>query len=100
MAEPTRQQVFGANSTETLTELVIFKDDLAEPDKFIPAAQNKAEQLFAAIFKRAIAVFLSDSYSSNIEQSIVITENTKSYSTRSDASSVLVRSYTVEFNEP
>lgn len=48
MAEPTLQQVFGANALQTATELVIAKSDLAALG-LTPSATNTAESLMVGI---------------------------------------------------
>lgn len=48
MAEPTLQQVFGANASQTATELVIAKSDLAALG-LTASATNTAESLMVGI---------------------------------------------------
>ncbi|MFP5270325.1 hypothetical protein [Coleofasciculus sp.] len=52
MAEPTIEQVFGANSTQNLDDWVISKSDLQSVG-LTPSATNTAESLFVALFLMA-----------------------------------------------
>lgn len=98
MAETTRQELFGENSSENIEKLEISKIDLAAYG-LIPSAANKAESIFGSLFKRALPVFTVELYATNLDQSISIQAQTKRYDTRSDGTSVLVRGYLVEFVE-
>ena len=70
MAEPTLQQVFGANATQTATALTIAKADLTG---LTASATNTAESLFVAILLKAKAYLTQANYETNIDQSITIT---------------------------
>jgi hypothetical protein len=61
MAEPTLQQVFGVNATQTSTTLTISKNDLAATG-FTPATANTAESLFVAL------LLLADNYLNETQQ--------------------------------
>lgn len=50
MTQPTLAAVFGANATQTATDLIIKKADLPG---LTPSATNTAESLFAGILLRA-----------------------------------------------
>ncbi|RAM50387.1 MAG: hypothetical protein C6Y22_17480 [Hapalosiphonaceae cyanobacterium JJU2] len=52
MAEPTLQQVFGANATQDANTITISKADLT-PVGLTSSATNRAEQLFVAILLKA-----------------------------------------------
>lgn len=54
MAEPTLQQVFGANATQDANTITISKADLT-PVGLTSSATNRAEQLFVAILLKAAA---------------------------------------------
>ena len=72
MAEPTLQQIFGAGSTQTSTSLSIAKADY--PALSADAA-NRAEQMFVAIFIKALSVLTEENQATNTEQSITITKS-------------------------
>jgi hypothetical protein len=55
MAQPTLQQLFGANCSQTSTQFIIDKSDL---EGLTPSENNSAESLLVAILKKA-AVFLT-----------------------------------------
>lgn len=52
----TLQELFGVNATQTATELVIKKADLAAVG-LTPTANNRAEQLVVAIVLKALQAF-------------------------------------------
>jgi hypothetical protein len=62
VAEPTLQQVFGANASQTSTTLTISKADLAAAG-LTASASNTAESLFVAI------MLLADNYLNETQQS-------------------------------
>jgi hypothetical protein len=68
MSEPTLQDIFGANATQTATDIIIKKADLA----LTAAAVNRGEQVFAAIAKQAASTLSAANYTNNIDQSISI----------------------------
>ncbi|MEH2145299.1 hypothetical protein [Nostoc sp.] len=59
MAEPTLQQVFGANASQTATTLTIAKADLASVG-LTALASNTAESLMVGLLLKA-AAYLKDS---------------------------------------
>lgn len=71
MAEPTLQQVFGANAVQNATTLTISKADLTG---LISSANNTAESLYVAILLKAKEYLTTANYEANIEQSITITD--------------------------
>ncbi|MBW4572672.1 MAG: hypothetical protein KME31_33280 [Tolypothrix carrinoi HA7290-LM1] len=71
MAELTLQQIFGANATQTATELVIKKSDLQTVGLTV-AADNRGEQLFVAIFAKAKQVLNKTAQETNPDLQITI----------------------------
>lgn len=71
MAEPLLTAVFGPNATQTATELIISKADLAVVG-LTAAADNKAESLFTAIILQAEAALTPTNQATNADQSIII----------------------------
>ena len=69
MAEPTLQQVFGANAVQDATTLTISKADLTG---LTASASNRAEALFVAILLKAKSYLTETNYDSNTDQSITI----------------------------
>lgn len=70
MAEPTLQQLFGANATQNATTLTISKADLIG---LTASANNSAESLYVAILLKAKQHLTVANYEANIDQSITIT---------------------------
>jgi hypothetical protein len=68
MAEPTLQDIFGANATQTATDIIIKKADLP----MTAAAVNRGEQVLAAIVKNASPVLTATNFNTNPDQSITI----------------------------
>jgi hypothetical protein len=68
MADPTLQDIFGANATQTATDIIIKKADLP----MTAAATNRGEQVLAAIVKNASPVLTATNFNSNPDQSITI----------------------------
>jgi hypothetical protein len=68
MAEPLLTDVFGAGVTQDATTITIFKSDLP----MTATATNRAEQIFAAIVKKASTVLTATAFSSNSDRSINI----------------------------
>ncbi|QKQ76347.1 hypothetical protein [Nostoc sp. TCL240-02] len=71
MAEPTLQQVFGANAVQDDTTITITKSDLVSVG-LTASSTNRAEALFAAILLKAKTSLTSDNQTSNADQSITI----------------------------
>ena len=68
MAEPTLTAVFGAGATQTATHITIAKADL----DLTASATNRAEQLLAAIAKKAAVTLTLANYNADADQSISI----------------------------
>jgi hypothetical protein len=68
MSEPTLQDIFGANATQTATEIIIKKADLP----MTAVANNRGEQAFSAIVKHAATALTPANYTANADQSISI----------------------------
>jgi hypothetical protein len=68
MAEPTLQQIFGANATQNATDIIIKKADLP----MTAAATNRGEQVLAAIVKNATSALTAANFNTNPDQSITI----------------------------
>ncbi|WP_445632354.1 hypothetical protein [Nostoc sp. DSM 114161] len=71
MAEPTLQQVFGANAIQTSTTLTITKADLLT---LTASANNTAESLFTAILLTAKNYLSSANFDANTDQSVSISD--------------------------
>lgn len=71
MPEISITDLFGANATQTATELIIVKADLV-PVGLTPAANNSGESLLAGIVKRAQTVLTPANFDTNPDQSITI----------------------------
>lgn len=69
MAEPTLQQIFGANAVQTATTITITKADLPG---LTPAADNRAEQLFVGILIKAMDYLTQSNFDTNPDQSIIV----------------------------
>lgn len=74
MAEPTLQQIFGANATQTADVLTIKKADLATVGLTANAA-NTSESLLVAIFLLAKSYLTDANLTSNPDQSISIVDS-------------------------
>jgi hypothetical protein len=81
MAEPILTAIFGSSATQTATQLIISKADLATVG-LTASATNTAESLLAAIIALAQPALGETTYGSNLEQSIVIVDGTDSLTTR------------------
>ena len=81
MAEPTLQQIFGANATQTSATITITKADLPG---LTPAADNRAEQLFVAVLLQAKSFLTSANQDTNPEQSITIEDSFQTLVTRNN----------------
>lgn len=83
MAEPTLQQVFGQNATQTETELVISKADFSAIG-LTATSDNTAETLLAAIIAFAQNILNQANQELNPEQSVLIEDSLDSLTTRND----------------
>lgn len=68
MSEPLLSDFFGSGATQDATTIVILKSDL----DITAAANNRAEQLFAGILKKAATTATQSNYDTNPDRSIVI----------------------------
>jgi hypothetical protein len=68
MSELTLQEIFGANATQTATDIIIKKADLP----MTAAAENRGEQTFAAMVKKASEKLTATNFNANPDQSITI----------------------------
>jgi hypothetical protein len=83
MAEPTLQQVFGANASQDLTTITIKKSDLSG---LTASATNSAEALLAAIILKSQAYLSDANQTNNPDQSITIDTGIGSITTRNNES--------------
>lgn len=68
MSEPTLQEIFGANATQTATDIIIKKADLP----MTAAPINRGEQVLAAIVKKNSTSLTAANFNTNPDQSITI----------------------------
>ena len=73
MAERTLTEVFGANASQTATDLVIKKSDLTSAGLTV-LETNTAESLLLAIALKAQATLTDAARDTNIDQSVAITD--------------------------
>ena len=83
MAEPTLQQIFGANATQTANLLTISKADLATVG-LTASANNTAESLYVGILLLAASYLTDTNLAANPEQQIAISERIQSLVTRNN----------------
>jgi hypothetical protein len=69
MAEPTLQQIFGANATQTATTITITKADLP---RLTPSSTNTPESLLTGILLKAQDGLPQSTFDTDIDQSIYI----------------------------
>ncbi|MBD2516868.1 hypothetical protein H6G93_17955 [Nostoc sp. FACHB-973] len=85
MAEPSLTAVFGANATQTSTDLVIKKSDLTSVG-LTPGANNTAESLLLAVNLKAQEALTEAARDTNIDQSVTLTDGfSPSITTRNNA---------------
>ncbi|WP_029635989.1 hypothetical protein [[Scytonema hofmanni] UTEX B 1581] len=75
MAEPTLVQVFGVNASQTATDLIISKTDLAAVG-LTPDANNNPESLIVAILLQAKAYLNPTIQETNPDIQVTIEEGT------------------------
>jgi hypothetical protein len=68
VTQPTLQDIFGTNATQTATDIIIKKADLP----MTSAAVNGGEQVLAAIVKNAQTPLSATNYGTNADQNISI----------------------------
>lgn len=73
MAERTLTEVFGANASQTATDLVIKKSDLTSAG-LTASETNTAESLLLAIALKAQATLTEAARETNIDQSVALTD--------------------------
>jgi hypothetical protein len=73
MAEPTLSEVFGAGASQTGTQLIISKADLAAVG-LTAAADNRAEQLFVALLLKVSAYLNPTTQETNPEIQVTVEE--------------------------
>lgn len=83
MAEPTLQQLFGANATQDMNSLIIDKTDLVAIG-LTASATNSAESLLAAIIAIAQQTLTTTNQEANPEQSVVVEDGLESLINRND----------------
>lgn len=79
MAEPTLQEVFGTNATQTSTTITITKADLTG---LTPSGSNTAESILAGILLKAKTALTPENFATNTNQSINISTGYSSFTTR------------------
>lgn len=97
MAEPTLQQIFGNGATQTATQLVISKADLATVG-LTASATNTGESLLAAIVAFSQQTLTDTNQDINADQSISISNNTDTLITRNNTV-YRRKSKTIEFDK-
>ncbi|WP_414546514.1 hypothetical protein [Nostoc sp. CCY0012] len=98
MAEPTLQQVFGANAIQDATTITIVKADLTG---LTADANNTAESLLAAINLKAQTYLTQANFDANLDQSIYIESGFSSFTTRGvNNDSYRVDPVTITFVKP
>jgi hypothetical protein len=68
MSEATLQDIFGANATQTATDIIIKKADLP----MTASATNRGEQVLAAMIKKNSTLLTATNFNTNPDQSITI----------------------------
>jgi hypothetical protein len=86
MAEPTLQQVFGANATQDSSYLTIYKSDLTG---LVPSSDNTAESLLVALVLQAMTELNPTKQETNVDIQVtleksfggdsIVTRNNQSY---------------------
>ena len=85
MAERTLTEVFGANASQTATDLVIKKSDLTSAG-LTASTSNTAESLLLAVALKAQETLTDAARDTNIDQSVAITDGfSPSITTRNNA---------------
>lgn len=97
MAEPTLVQVFGANATQTATDLVIKKSDLAAVG-LTAAADNTAESLLVALVLNAGTYLTATNQETNADIQVTIEKGLDSFTTRNNQN-YRQYSYTVDMQK-
>ncbi|NJL61826.1 MAG: hypothetical protein HC903_08330 [Methylacidiphilales bacterium] len=97
MAEPTLVQVFGTNASQTATELIIKKSDLAAIG-LVPTANNTAESLLVALILTAGTYLTSTNQETNVDIQVTVEKGLDSFTTRNNQN-YRQYSYTVDMQK-
>ncbi|MFB2770362.1 hypothetical protein ACE1AT_13885 [Pelatocladus sp. BLCC-F211] len=97
MAEPTLQQVFGANATQDANTITISKADLTSVG-LTSSATNRAEQLFVAILLKAADYLNSTNQGTDNDIQVTIEDGFLSIVSRNN-SNYRQNSYTVNLQK-
>ena len=100
MTEPAVTDVFGAGATQTATQLIIMKTDLATSGGLIPSATNTAESLLASILVTAQATLTTANQTNNADQSMVINDNSNDVLAYRNSTTYRRKTKTVTFDKP
>ena len=79
MAEPTLQELLGANATQNATTITITKADLPT---LTPSANNTPESLLTAILLKSKETLTKTTFDTNTDQSLYIDTGYPSFTTR------------------
>lgn len=94
MPEPTLSQVFGSNSSQTSTQLIISKADL-ESIGLVPNANNSAESLFISLLLFAKQYLNDNNLLTSPEIQVSIDDPSQSLTTQ-NGTRYRLTSYTIE----
>lgn len=97
MAEPTIQQVFGANAQSTATTLTIAKADLAAVG-LTASATNTAESLFVALVLLAKNYLTTANQENNVDQSVVVVNSSFNFLSFQTRNNQQYRQFSYEVN--
>ena len=81
--EPTLVQVFGSGATQTETQFIINKADLAEVG-LTPSETNTAESLFVAIQLKAREHLTETNFQSNTEQNLYYSDGFPTFASKGE----------------
>lgn len=98
MTVPALSDVFGANASQSSTQIVISKADLASVG-LTASATNTAGQLFAAIMLLAAQYYTVTQQNNNNDCDITIAQSFQSLATRNN-SNYRQTSYTINLQKP
>lgn len=84
MAEPLLTEIFGAGATQNASSITILKADLP----LTPGVSNRAEQILAAIVKKAATSLTPANYGTNPDQSVNLAPGFDSLVYRTDSAGV------------
>ena len=98
MAEPTLEQIFGANASQDATTLTIAKSDLTSVG-LTASASNTPESLFVAVLLKSAAYLNEANQQTNPDIQITIAESFQSLVSRNNQQ-YRQRSYSVNLDKP